>query len=45
MVLDRYAANGGTYREEVLTDCGHSPHIERPDDFRRLLFAFLAGGQ
>ncbi len=44
-VLDRYAANGGNYREEVLADCGHSPHIERPADFRRLLFAFLAGGQ
>ena len=44
-VLDRYAANGGTYREEVLADCGHSPQIERPDEFRRLLFAFLAGGQ
>ena len=42
-VLDRYAANGGTYREEVLANCGHSPHIEHTDDFRRLFFAFLAG--
>ena len=29
-VLERYAAAGGAYRELVLTDCGHSPHVERP---------------
>ncbi len=40
-VLDEYAAAGGTYREEVIPDCGHSPHIERPETFRRLLFDFL----
>ncbi|GGT17988.1 alpha/beta fold hydrolase [Nonomuraea spiralis] len=32
-VLDRY----GRYREVVLDDCGHSPHLERPAEFRRLL--------
>jgi pimeloyl-ACP methyl ester carboxylesterase len=40
-VLDAYAANGGSYREEVMGDCGHTPHVEKPDEFRRLLFDFL----
>ena len=30
-VLDAYAANGGSYREVALEDCGHSPHLEHPD--------------
>jgi pimeloyl-ACP methyl ester carboxylesterase len=29
-VLERYAAAGGAYREVVLPDCGHSPHVEFP---------------
>jgi pimeloyl-ACP methyl ester carboxylesterase len=40
-VLDAYVTNGGTYREEVMGDCGHIPHVEKPDEFRRLLFGFL----
>lgn len=36
-----YAATGGVYREEVIPDCGHSPHVEKPEEFRRLLFEFL----
>jgi pimeloyl-ACP methyl ester carboxylesterase len=40
-VLDEYAAAGGKYREEVIPDCGHSPHIERPETFLHLLFDFL----
>ncbi|MEO3872569.1 alpha/beta hydrolase [Nonomuraea sp. B12E4] len=32
-VLERY----GRYREAVLDDCGHSPHLEHPAEFRRLL--------
>jgi pimeloyl-ACP methyl ester carboxylesterase len=31
-VLDRYAAAGGSYREVVYPDCGHSPHVEFPAD-------------
>jgi pimeloyl-ACP methyl ester carboxylesterase len=40
-VLDEYAKAGGAYREEAIPDCGHTPHVERPDEFRRLLFDFL----
>jgi pimeloyl-ACP methyl ester carboxylesterase len=36
-VLDRYAAAGGTYREVALPDTGHSPHLERPDQFAAAL--------
>ena len=32
-VLERYAAAGGRFTEVVLTDCGHSPHIEYPEPF------------
>jgi pimeloyl-ACP methyl ester carboxylesterase len=41
-VLDRYRANGGSYEEVVIADCGHSPHIEHPEDFRAALWRFLA---
>jgi pimeloyl-ACP methyl ester carboxylesterase len=31
-VLDRYAAAGGSYREVVYQNCGHSPHVENPTE-------------
>ena len=34
---------GGRYTEIVVADCGHSPQIEKPDEFRKAFFAFLAG--
>jgi pimeloyl-ACP methyl ester carboxylesterase len=40
-VLETYARNRGTYREVVIDDCGHSPHIEQPERFQSLLLAFL----
>jgi hypothetical protein len=40
-VLEGYAVGGGSYREEIFTDCGHTPHIEMPDAFRRVLLEFL----
>ena len=40
-VLETYARNGGSYREEVVEDCGHSPHVEKPEEFRRALLGFL----
>ncbi|TYB62688.1 alpha/beta hydrolase [Nonomuraea sp. PA05] len=36
-VLERY----GPYREAVLDDCGHSPHLEHPEQFARLLAEHL----
>lgn len=41
-LLQRYAANGGRFREEVLADSGHSPHLEKQADFDRLAFSFFA---
>ena len=40
-VLDRYRAAGGSYEEAVIAECGHSPHIEKPDEFRSRFFVFL----
>lgn len=41
-VLDRYRDGGGAYDEVIVADCGHSPHIEKPEEFRKVFFAFLA---
>lgn len=40
-VLDAYAAAGGRYTEHVIADAGHSPHIERPDEFLDVLLGGL----
>ncbi|MBN1178203.1 MAG: alpha/beta hydrolase [Anaerolineae bacterium] len=40
-VLEAYQANGGSYREEVIADAGHSPFIEKPEAFNALFHAFL----
>ena len=42
-VLERYAANGGRYREEVIADACHSPFLEKPEQFNALFHAFIAG--
>ncbi len=33
-LLDAYRAAGGAYWEQVIADCGHSPHIEKPEEFQ-----------
>ncbi|MBC6451250.1 alpha/beta fold hydrolase [Actinokineospora xionganensis] len=43
-VLDRYSADGGTYEEVVIADCGHSPHLEKPVEFAAALEAILTKG-
>jgi pimeloyl-ACP methyl ester carboxylesterase len=40
-VLDRYAASGGRYREVLLPEVGHSPHVERPHEFAVALLEHL----
>jgi hypothetical protein len=40
-VLDRYQANGGSYREEVIADAGHCPFFEKLDEFNGLFHSFL----
>lgn len=42
-LLDQYQANGGRYQEEVLPDCGHSPHLEKADEVVQLLLALFNG--
>jgi len=32
-VLERYAAQGGTYREARFEDTGHTPYLEQPERF------------
>ncbi len=40
-VLQAYQAHGGHYEEVVFADCGHSPFIEKPDEFNRAFHALL----
>lgn len=40
-VLDGYRAAGGSYREVVIADAGHSPQVEKPEEFESLLTDFL----
>ncbi|GAA2010299.1 alpha/beta hydrolase [Microbacterium ulmi] len=40
-VLDAYAAAGGEVTELLLEDTGHTPHIERPAEFRQALLSVI----
>ena len=42
-VLDGYAAAGGRYREAVVEDAGHGPHLDQPEQFQAELTAHLDG--
>jgi pimeloyl-ACP methyl ester carboxylesterase len=41
-VLDDYATAGGRYREVVIRDSGHGPHLDQPEQFRAALAEHLA---
>jgi len=41
-VLEQYAANGGSFEEQVIQDAAHGPHIEKPEEFNALFHEFLA---
>jgi pimeloyl-ACP methyl ester carboxylesterase len=43
-VLERYRANGGTYREVVIPDCGHTPFLEKPEEFNAAFHELLKEG-
>lgn len=40
-VLDQYAAGGGKYAEKVIAETGHTPYIEKPEEFNALLAGHL----
>lgn len=40
-VLDQYKAHGGSYREEVIADAGHTPYIEKPEAFNAVLHGHI----
>lgn len=40
--LDRYRSGGGTYTEVVYPDCGHSPLVEKAEEFRADFTGLLA---
>ncbi len=40
-VMDTYKNAGGEYTEVVVADCGHSPHIEKPQEFQAALLKHL----
>ena len=42
-LLERYRANGGVFFEQIVVDSGHSPSLEKPDEFNAALHAFLRG--
>jgi len=42
-LLDGYAAAGGRYRETVIQDSGHGPHLDQAERFRAALVEHLAG--
>jgi len=42
-VFNNYQANGGHYREVILPDCGHSPHIEKQEEVLKLFTEFVEG--
>ena len=43
-VLDKYAGAGGSVQEVVIEDCGHTPFVEKAEEFNRALHDFLSGG-
>lgn len=42
-VLEKYQAAGGAYEEVAIADCGHTPYLEKADEFNRAFHAFLTG--
>lgn len=43
-VLDEYARSGGQYDEVVIDDAGHTPFIEKPDEFNAVFHKHIGAG-
>jgi pimeloyl-ACP methyl ester carboxylesterase len=41
-MLDDYTRAGGRYREIVIQDSGHGPHLDQAEQFRDALLPHLA---
>ncbi|MEQ8672658.1 MAG: alpha/beta hydrolase [Aggregatilineales bacterium] len=42
-VLEKYREHGGKFSEVVISDTGHTPYIEKPDEFNQHFHAHLTG--
>jgi pimeloyl-ACP methyl ester carboxylesterase len=42
-VLEAYAAAGGSYREVIIEDAGHTPFLEKPEEFNAVLHEHIQG--
>jgi len=40
-VMEKYKGKGGNYFEIVIKDTAHSPHIEKPEEFKKVLKDFI----
>jgi pimeloyl-ACP methyl ester carboxylesterase len=40
-ILEQYKAQGGDFQEVVISDSGHSPYIEKPEEFLAALKAVI----
>ena len=40
-VLENYRNKGGVFNEQVIENAGHTPFIEKPDEFNRVFMDFL----
>ena len=41
VVLEQYKSAGGQYEEEVIQETGHTPYIEKPEEFNQAFQAFI----
>lgn len=44
-VLEKRAAKGGSFKEVVIAECGHTPFVEKEAEFRESFFPFIAGAK
>jgi len=42
-ILEQYKANGGSYEEVVIENTGHTPYVEKPEEFMAALKKIISG--